>query len=103
MTSPKSLLQRILACPSMTERRSGDFLEVQRLQCLVPNPLGTPQIARPCLQAMAPMEPLVLEPVLKYVRVHLMVLHSVAPMEPLVLKPLLKATESASSKVFQVH
>ena len=82
----------------MTERHSGNFLEVHRLQCLVPNPLGTAQIARPCLQAMAPMEPLVLEPVLKYGCVQLMALHRVAPMEPLVLEPLLKAAESAWSK-----
>ena len=44
------------------------------------------------------MEPLVLEPVLRYVRVQLKALHRVAPMEPLVLEPLLKAAESASSK-----
>ena len=87
----------------MTKRRSGDFPEVHGLQCLVPDPLGTPQIARPCLRAMAAMEPLILEPVLKSVHVHLMVLHSVAPIEPLVLKPLLKATESASITVVQMH
>ena len=38
---------------------------------------------------MHPMEPLVLEPVLRYEQ--LMALHGVAPMEPLVLEPLLKA------------
>ena len=70
---------------------------------LVPDPLGTPQIARLCLRALAAMEPLILEPVLKSVHVHLMVLHSVAPIEPLVLKPLLKATESASITVVQMH
>ena len=44
------------------------------------------------------MEPLVLEPVLRYVRVQLKALHRVAPMEPLVLEPLLKAAESAQKK-----
>ena len=47
---------------------------------------------------MPPLEPLVLEPVLIYVRVQLEAVHSVAPMEPLDLEPLLQAAKSASSK-----
>ena len=78
----------------------GSALSHAFFECLVPEPWCTCPVARPCLLRMAPMEPLVLEPLLKSICVQL-TSHPTcrkAPMEPLVREPLLKAAESGPSK-----